>query len=88
MYGGMDLYESLECRSLLMANISLYFYVVVSPLLMVSLIVIKKWETVNVLSIRISPSYKFRIILRNETGYEYALKQSVLNGARSGVHCI
>ena len=31
---------------------------------------------------------KFRIILRNETGYEYALKQSVLNGARSGVYCI
>ena len=27
MYGGKDLYESLECRSLLMANISLYFYV-------------------------------------------------------------
>ena len=56
MYGGKDLYESLECRSLLMANISLYFYVVVSPLLMVSLIVIKKWETENVLSIRISAS--------------------------------
>ena len=69
MYGGMDLYESLECRSLLMANISLYFYVVVSPLLMVSLIVIKKWETENVLSRAVNDNRRSCIIMEKAPIY-------------------
>ena len=42
LYGGKELYDSLTCNHLLMANFSLYFYASVAPILMLALTLIKR----------------------------------------------
>ena len=42
LYGGKELYDSLTCNHLLMANFSLYIYASVAPILMLALTLIKR----------------------------------------------